>query len=710
MYFFKQKQLKDIDFEKIYINRKGKYYHKFCCDNIFSFDIETTSAFVKDGKPCIFDYSKEPKYYEDKEKVALTYAWNFCIDGEYVFTGRTIEDYQYFLDDLISEIGNETFIFIYVHNLSFEFQNILIDTYNNDFDSVFARKTRHPISVKKDFIEYRCSYLLTGLSLDVCAKEYKCKHSKLVGDLNYNSKIRTPKSMLTIVEENYINNDVYIVCEVLEHFKKEYKHIYNIPLTQTGEVRRYLKKHMAKNTRWLNTCQAINMALDYNDFIFQHLAFMGGSTHANYIHAGNLINEKIICYDFTSSYPFNMLVNKYPVTRFVDCNYEDLKAFDFEYVYFIKVKYAGLKCIKYNEYLSLHKCYETKNVQLDNGKIISADSLITHITNIDEEIIEKCYTYEKKEILKCQYAVADYLPKEYLECILHLYKSKTKLKGIEGEEIVYLKYKQKLNSLYGQAVTNYFDDVINYNSTDSWDNITKFDKTVFEETKEKIYKTRFNCVNTYAIGVFVTSYSRQALWNIICDCDFDIYYFDTDSLYFSNESVIDRIQQYNKEVVEKINDVCNYYNLDFEDFEPKDIENQKHLIGEMVLDGEYSQGIFLGAKRYCLRKLKTGELKQTVSGIRKGGVDILENDITKFVDGLVYPYEQANKNISYYEDDQKEYIWENNDDFEQGCDIWKSEQTHSIALIPTTFTLGLTQDYIDLIDYINKKDLYESEV
>ena len=46
----------------------------------------------------------------------------------------------------------------------------------------------------------------------------------------------------------------------------------------------------------------------------------------------------------------------------------------------------------------------------------------------------------------------DYLPTKFVTAILDLYQKKTELKGVEGQELYYMKAKNMLNSIYGMTV------------------------------------------------------------------------------------------------------------------------------------------------------------------------------------------------------------------------------------------------------------------
>lgn len=86
-------------------------------------------------------------------------------------------------------------------------------------------------------ILFRCSYMLSGMSLEKVAKNYKLPVEKLVGELDY-IKIRYATTKLSEKELEYCENDILIMYYYLLTHKERYKNIQDIPLTQTGEVRR----------------------------------------------------------------------------------------------------------------------------------------------------------------------------------------------------------------------------------------------------------------------------------------------------------------------------------------------------------------------------------------------------------------------------------------------------------------------------------------
>ena len=63
---------------------------------------------------------------------------------------------------------------------------------------------------------------------------------------------------------------------------------------------------------------------------------------------------------------------------------------------------------------------------------MSADRLITTVTNVDYDSILHFYDKEHISIGIFYIYKKDYLPKPIIECTLDLYKAKTTLKGVKG--------------------------------------------------------------------------------------------------------------------------------------------------------------------------------------------------------------------------------------------------------------------------------------
>ena len=140
---------------------------------------------------------------------------------------------------------------------------------------------------------------------------------------------------------------------------------------------------------------------------------------------------------------------------------------------------------------------------------------------------------------------------------------------------------------------------------------------------------------------------------------------------------------------------ANENGLDINDFKPKTIKGIEKQLG--VFEKEYDnfgkEFVTLGAKKYCYRTIDD-KLHLTVSGVRKNAVSALNGDISNFKKGLVFDYAAAQKNIHYYVDNQEAFTFIDVDGNEYTC-----TDEYGIVLAPTTYKLGITEEYEDLINY-----------
>lgn len=513
-------------------------------DTIYTFDIETTSYLNLNGKQLSTDeYLNLNKEEKDQVKFySCMYIWQFSVNDE-VFFGRTWEELKKFLDRLFYFSGNDKKI-VFVHNLSFEFQflrNVFL------FDDVFARKTRKVMKATiRDYnIEFRCSYYMTNLALEKLPDIYNLKVEKLVGELDYN-KIRHNKTKLTSEELKYCENDCLVVYEYIKKEIEKYGNVKNIPLTKTGHVRRELKEKTSKNWDYKNK---MTKSVNTDGHIYNLLtqSFQGGYTHANWIYTDKVLHN-VTSYDFTSSYPYVMLTEKYPMSEFKKCNINKKEQMIDDFAYIIRVKFYNIKCKYYNNFISLSKCRNVKNVKIDNGRIISAGEIEITLTDIDFKFLINSYSIEKYEILESYFSVYDYLPKDFLEFILEKYVKKTEYKNIEEKKLEYNLEKSNFNSLYGMSVTNNIRDLVIFDNELGW-----YEKKLEnEEILKSLITEKKKGFSSFSIGVWVTAYARRNLLECVCSLDEKCAYCDTDSLKLLEGFNIDVINSYNKKVKKKL--------------------------------------------------------------------------------------------------------------------------------------------------------------
>ncbi|WP_426466858.1 hypothetical protein, partial [Salmonella enterica] len=77
---------------------------------------------------------------------------------------------------------------------------------------------------------------------------------------------------------------------------------------------------------------------------------------------------------------------------------------------------------------------------------MAAAKIALTITDVDFNIIKNFYSWESMRVGEMYCYKKEYLPTPFVKSILHLYESKTKLKGVEGKEVEYLNSKEMLNS------------------------------------------------------------------------------------------------------------------------------------------------------------------------------------------------------------------------------------------------------------------------
>lgn len=641
--FFSQINTKDI------IKSKDRIYYNLA----MSFDIET-SSFYEDKNGVIYtndDYRKL-KNQVRADKKAIMYIWQFAIE-ENVIIGRTWNDFLYFCKKLYDFLNlKERYIVVYVHNLSYEFQ--FICKWFNWID-IFADSERKPIKATTDthFI-FKCSYRLSGYSLEVLANNLKSHNiKKMMGDLDYNL-IRNSKTPISKEELKYCENDVLIVTSYIDEQINEFGNIEKIPLTQTGKVRRYVRKQCFQNKEYQYFIK--ELTIEKPEYLMLKNAFMGGFTHCNAMYT-NKICKNVTSYDFTSSYPTVLISEKYPMSKgkevYITTETELLNLIK-NYCVLVDIQFINIKSsFMYEQIISYSKCRNIKNPLINNGRIVQADTLTISCTDIDFLNIKDFYKWDSMKIGLCYIYKKDYLPKEFIKTILHLYKSKTELKGVDGKEVEYLHSKELLNSLYGMCVTSIVHDTVSFNGAE-W---TTENGNLDEELKN--YNTDKNRFLFYHWGVWCTAYARNNLYTGIKECKDDYIYSDTDSIKIFNADKHQKyFEEYNKWIVKKLEKCLNYHKIPLDYISPKTIKGETKTLGIWDFDGFYTDFKTLGAKRYIFRK--DNKLSITVCGLsKKSGKEFIENQKKPFLffnDGMYVDCEYTGKMTHTYIDKEIENV------------------------------------------------------
>lgn len=686
---------KDFELPIITDNKKQSYVNLEC-----GFDIETSSTKIHG------------------EKFAFMYVWLFGLGyGKPVYYGRTWEEFSEFCKDLSANFGlnEQTVLTVYVHNLGYEFQ--FMRKYFN-WVNVFSSSERKPIKALTDLgIEFKDSYILSGYSLANTAKNLS-KHTikKLTGDLDY-SLIRTHETPLTESEIGYCINDIQIILAYINEQIEIYGNISQIPNTNTGRVRKFVRdncfyrlpngekggfRQYGKYSKVMK-----DITLDNETYKQLKRAFMGGFTHANANYTGKVLTD-VTSIDFTSSYPSVMLSEKFPMSRFKPVNITSIKNLEkilSRHAVIFDVKFINIKPrIKQETYLSESKCRNVINPVINNGRIYSADSITTTLTEIDYAIMKQCYTWDDIAVSNVKYAIKNYLPKSIIFSVLDLYQKKTELKDVQGMEVEYLLSKGMLNSIYGMTVTDIVKPLVTYQTEWGAETLNLTD----EINKYNESKNRFLF---YPWGVWVTAYARRNLWSGILATGNDYIYSDTDSLKILNyEKHKPYIEHFDNQIINKMVEMCEYYDFDLDLLAPVTKEGKEKIIGIWDLDGHYKRFKTLGAKRY-LYEDDSGKLHLTVAGLSKqNGVKYMleqsENDNLKvfdmFNDDLFIPSDRTGKMTHTYIDHEQEYFVT---DYLGNETLVKTET--GVHLENCEFTLSISNQFKDFLIQLSNGYIYK---
>ena len=677
-------EIEPYDIITVSVNKRknGKNNKVVYDDNIYTLDTETTSIFIFNDRVEIFDYNKPVDYYSNAVSAGYMYIWTFSVNDT-VYYGRTGAELLDFLTRLNTICPYRKIV--YIHNQSFDFQ--FIRNYITDFD-VFARSPRQPMTAhsKTYNIECRDSLVLTNTKLEMLPKVFNLPVEKLVGDLDYN-KLRNSKTPLSERELAYCEHDNLVLYHCILKFKDIYKHVCKIPLTQTGIIRKECQALYKKNYAYHAHIKNIypKTAADY---YFQRRAFFGGYVHANYLYAGKIL-ENVKSYDFCSSYPTVLLCEKYPQGKFISSGvkrFENLNEKD--YCYILDITFENVTSKTYNHYLSLSKCYDIYKADIDNGRIMAAQRIRVYCTNVDLQIIRKAYKFTNYTINKAHRARLGYLDRDFLLKILELYNKKTTLKNVAGMETEYLHAKQKLNSLFGMAVTNNIRDLCKFENNEWLEVKPMSDSEVTNALIE--LSNSFSTFLVQGYGIFCTAWARKNLWSAILQCDERLVYADTDSIKVIGD-VTEIVEKYNKDITAKLRKAMIDNDIDVSLLSPKDINGIAHPLGVFENDGNYKRFITLGAKKYAYEDMD-GELHITLSGVNSktgaAGLKKLEN----FKKGFLFDYKASGKNLVTYNDMQAPITL---------VDEYGNSETHGevfgVNLRPNVYMLGIDPDFEELL-------------
>lgn len=661
----------------------------------------------------------------EREKRAVMWAWGLAV-GDICYMGRTWPEFVGAVGALVDrwELTPEHRCIIWVHNLSYDFQ-----FFRKWFqwEKVFALSSREVCyALTVDGVEFRCSYILTGYSLEKVG-EHLASHSikKLVGTIDYDIP-RHPATRLTESEISYLEHDCLVVtAHIAEQIEAE-RGLALMPLTKTGYVRRDVRRACFRDpTREARSDPSKKRYMEFihgltlDRFVYDslYLAFAGGFTHASPYHSGEVM-EGVSSYDFASAYPSVMCSELFPVTPPEVLPYMTNDEFERtlqKYLCVFTVTLWNVRPkINYDHYLSSSHCYMPKGSrrQLDNGRVVWADELTTTITNVDWEIIIRCYDCDRYEVTGLIRWGRGYLPKPIVESTIRYFQEKTKLKGVEGKEQEYMTAKENLNSIYGMMVQNPLRPHVPYDlEKNAWGDVGPDGRRVLEvplTDQEKLealegYNESQNRFTYYAWGVYITAYCRKNLWKGILHFREDYCYADTDSLKVldgRSPEHLAYIEKHNTDIQKKIRKCLAWHGLDPELSAACTPTGKRKELGVWEYEGTYSRFKTLGAKRYMIEE--DGKINITVSGVNKKTavpyiLSVSDDPFDFFSEGMVIPPGHAGKMIPFYGDAPITGLLRDRD----GVCYEYLERSY-VYMEPGGYSLSLGEGYAGYLDYLRK--------
>lgn len=666
---------------KMYTIKQGKFSNNYW-DLKCGFDIETTT-------------------YIDR---GYMYIWQIGINNK-AFYGNTWEEFNdclniinCYIDYLNRQKAKENHkkefkaqAICFIHNIAFEWQFVRKEINITD---VFLKSLREPLYFESNNIKFLDSFQITHMSLAKLAKRY-CTTQKMVGDIDYTVlRNATDGKNLTDKEKKYCENDVLILCEFAEYYFNKYISNNELIYTETSIVRHSLKKAF-KEQNQITKQDIIEMyPKSFNEYLmYMEYLFAGGWVKSSVDAFGKILSN-IKCKDITSSYPAQIAHRYYPVSKFKSIKIDSKQMFNNmlnRYCCILDVTLFNVKKTTIHSIISTSKIVNTDTGRLlvDNGRIAEVEKVRLLLTELDWDIFNKFYEYDKFKIVinSFKIAIRGKLPSYVVSTMLDAYERKEDLK-LQGKE--YFNEKCFVNMFYGCFVTKIHK--FNYVFKDG--SITKELNDYYRQIKSSVLSPFW--------GIWCTSWARFQELNAVyanADC---VVYGDTDSVKGHNMPD-DYFNNYNTEQIEKNKKLCEKYNKNFD------------LIKELgCWDSEPTYILFktIGCKRY-IGFDENNKLSVTIAGVPKGTLE-------KIV-GI-----KPDKDKKYYADSQKalevmdllkdrqsfsncKTVATYNDN--EHSDIINGElmtSKSSVAINNIDFTIKVSKEYNDYIKQVI--DMYERDI
>ena len=666
---------------KLYTIKQGKFSNNYW-DLKCGFDIETTT-------------------YIDR---AYMYIWQIGINNK-AFYGNTWEEFNdclniinCYIDYLNRQKAKEKHkkefkaqAICFIHNIAFEWQFVRKEISITD---VFLKSLREPLYFESNNIKFLDTFQITHMSLAKLAKRY-CTTQKMVGDIDYTIlRNATDGKNLTDKEMKYCENDVIILCEFAEYYFNKYLSNNELIYTETSIVRHTLKKAFKEQNQLTKQDIFEMFPKSFNEYlVYMEYLFAGGWVKSSVDAFGKILSN-IKCKDITSSYPAQIAHRYYPVSKFKSIKIDSKQMFNNmlnRYCCILDVTLFNVKKTTIHSIISTSKIVnnDTGRILVDNGRIAEVEKVRLLMTELDWDIFNKFYDYDKFKIVinSFKIAVRGKLPSYVVSTMLDAYERKEELK-LQGKD--YFNEKCFVNMFYGCFVTK----IHKFNYIFKNGEITKELNDYYRQIRSSVLSPFW--------GIWCTSWARyQELSAVYANADC-VVYGDTDSVK-GHDMPDDYFNNYNAEQIEKNKKLCEKYNKNFE------------LIKELgCWDTEPTYKLFktIGCKRY-IGFDENNKLSVTIAGVPKGTLE-------KIV-GI-----NPDKNKKYYTNSQKALevmeLLKDGQSFSncktgatyndnEHSDIINGElmvSKSSVAINNIDFTIKVSKEYNDYIKQVI--DMYERDI
>lgn len=541
-------------------------------------------------EPAFLDIETSNNHAEEPDKLITWISSIQVLFNDEYFLFRYPEELIEWFNDLYKKLNlyptrkTKKKFFVYIHNASYDLSYLI--PYINmlpDFDYSNQGIIESPnkfLTYIRGSIEFRCSYLLSGMSLEKWSKEMNVEHQKQIGLYDYD-KVIYPDTELTENEQIYDKYDVLSMKECL--FKQMEYHgdnISTIPLTSTGYIRRTLRRS-CNNDKYYRSEYFYDNRLNADLYDYMLKSYAGGMTHNNrfyrdiviqigktykytkneFIHVSNIGHR-----DFKSHYPTQMTCYLFPLGQPQLIYKSDMGFYmtigevlswypTFSSMSVIRFYNARLKDYRISmPFMQNSKCYESQfeSKLLDNGRILYASGeWIMFVDNLTLKILSEQYELEY-EILEVYRMLNKPLPDCIISVIDKYFKGKSDKKNRVHEltnefgkldprtieaEFELMQDKKGLNGIYGCAATNplrskyEIDDLMKFFIRENYTDLDSIN-----EGLNTYYKGRNNFLS-YQVGVWVTAAARYELYEYIKAIGYNkCLYCDTDSIFYIKDS------------------------------------------------------------------------------------------------------------------------------------------------------------------------------